>query len=119
LTRLIALFDVLSGEADPRIVVQQLRQRDQETELFASARDHSAPAAWLKRLNAIHGVRDTEVSDLRRAGTSSPRAAPGESSAIEFATRLHWNPVRDPAPHKPAATAAAHPVHAGNKRGVK
>ncbi|GAB2876545.1 hypothetical protein GCM10027093_09910 [Paraburkholderia jirisanensis] len=118
LTRLIALFEVLSDEADQRIVVQQLKQRDHETELLASARDHAAPAAWLKRLNAIHGVRDTEVSDLRRAGTSSHRTSPGESAAIEFATRLHWNPLRDPAPHKPTV-AAAHPVQPGNTRGMK
>jgi Tfp pilus assembly protein PilN len=119
LARLTALFDMLSDEADHSVVVQQLRQRDHETELLASARDHAAPAAWLTRLNAIYGVRDTEVSDVRRAASSARPLPQGEGAAIEFAARLHWNPLRDNALRKAAPAAATHPVQTINTRGVK
>jgi Tfp pilus assembly protein PilN len=118
LTRLVSLFDALSHEAGETVVMQQLRHREHETELLATARDHASSAAWIKRLNAIHGVRDAEVSDLRRAANPPPRMAQSESDAIEFTARLRWDGARDPAQRKLAA-AAARPVQPGNPRGAK
>ncbi len=115
---LLALFDALSRESDESVVVQQLRQRDHETELLAVSRDHAAPAVWLKRLSAVRGVSESEVSDLHRAANPTHGMSPNESSAIEFSARLHWDGARDKAA-RTAASAGAPPVHAGNKRGTK
>ena len=65
LTHLRDLLDALSFEPGDGVVLQQMRQREHETELLATSRGHIASAEWLKRLSAIRGVKGAEVSDLR------------------------------------------------------
>ncbi|WP_246641629.1 fimbrial assembly protein [Paraburkholderia edwinii] len=119
LVHLLALLDALSGESDDKIVLQQLRQREHETELLASARDHAAPASWVKRLAAIRGVKDAEVKDQRRATAPARDAVQNASGAIEFSARLDWDGAREPAAARGAAPAAARPVRGANMRGLK
>jgi Tfp pilus assembly protein PilN len=118
LAHLLALLDALGRERDEQVAVLQLRQRDHETDLLATAHDHAAPASWVKRLSAIRGVKDAEVKDLRRAATPAHGALQNASGAIEFSARLSWDGAREPAPRRPVP-AEARPVQSGNMRGVK
>ncbi|WP_408462625.1 fimbrial assembly protein [Paraburkholderia fungorum] len=91
LTYLRDLLDALSFEPGDGVVLQQLRQREHETELLATSRGHIASAEWLKRLSAIRGVQGAEVSDLHRsAPRSGAVAAAGVSGPIEFGAHLRW-----------------------------
>ncbi|CAE6771935.1 fimbrial assembly protein [Paraburkholderia nemoris] len=102
LTHLRDLLDALSFEPGDGVVLQQMRQREHETELLATSRGHLASAEWLKRLSAIRGVKGAEVSDLRRsAPRSSSVAAASVSGPIEFGAHLRWG---DP-PKKTAHTS--------------
>lgn len=95
------LLDALSFEPGDGVVLQQLRQREHETELLATSRGHIASAEWLKRLSAIRGVRGAEVSDLHpSASRSGAVAAAGVTGPIEFGAHLRWD---DP----PKKTASA------------
>jgi hypothetical protein len=49
LTHLRDLLDALSFEPGDGVVLQQLRHREDETELLATSRGHLASAEWLKR----------------------------------------------------------------------
>lgn len=119
LTHLRDLLDALSFEPGDGVVLQQLRQREHETELLATSRGHIASAEWLKRLSAIRGVTGAEVSDLHR---STPRsnavAATGVAGPIEFGAHLRW----DPPPQKPArmsGLAAQRPMKSEQSGGAK
>lgn len=118
LVHLLALLDTLSRESDDKVVLQQLRQREHETDLLASAHDHAAPASWVKRLAAIHGVKDAEVKDQRRTATAAREVVQNTSGAIEFSARLEWDGAREPAARS-ATPAAARPVRGANLRGLK
>jgi Tfp pilus assembly protein PilN len=92
LTHLRDLLDALSFEPGDGVVLRQLRQREQATELLATSRGHLASAEWLKRLGAIHGVQGVEMSDLHRP--ASQGHGPVDESAtgpIEFGARLRWD----------------------------
>ncbi|MFC0402185.1 fimbrial assembly protein [Paraburkholderia rhizosphaerae] len=117
LAQLAALLDELAAEPRERVLVRQLRHRDHETELFALAADHAAPASWVKRLGAIRGVKDADVKDLRRA-TPARGAVENASDAIGFSARLYWNSSRELAARRPAP-AAARPVQGVDMRGNK
>lgn len=119
LTHLRDLLDALSFEPGDGVVLQQLRQREHETELFATSRGHIASAGWLKRLSAIRDVQGAEVSDLHR---STPRnsavAAATMTGPIEFGAHLRWD---DP-PKKTAHTAglaAQRPMKSEQSGGAK
>ena len=127
LTHLRDLLDALSFEPGDGVVLQQLRQREHETELLASSRGHLASAEWLKRLSAIRGVTGAEVSDLHR---SAPPRSAGVAAGIaeevagqvagqvEFGARLRWDdPMRQTA--HVATSAARRPVKSEQSRGVK
>jgi Tfp pilus assembly protein PilN len=118
LVNLLVLLDALSRESDEQVAVQQLRYREHETELLATARDHAAPASWVQRLSAIRGVKDAEVKDLRRAASPVRGALQNASGPIEFSARLYWDGAREPAARRPAP-AAARPAQSSNMRGVK
>ncbi|MFM0044733.1 fimbrial assembly protein [Paraburkholderia sediminicola] len=119
LTHLRDLLDALSFEPGDGVVLQQLRQREHETELLATSRGHIASAEWLKRLSAIHGVTGAEVSDLRR---STPRsnavAAAGVTGPIEFGAHLRWDPPPQKAAHTPGF-AAQRPMKSEQSGGAK
>lgn len=106
LTYLRDLLDALSFEPGDGVVLQQLRQREHETELLATSRGHIASAEWLKRLSAIRGVHGAEMSDLHR---SAPRSgavvAAGANEPIEFGARLRWGdlPKKNGPTVRPAA----------------
>lgn len=110
LAHLRDLLDALSFEPGDGVVLQQLRQREHDTELLATSRGHLASAEWLKRLSAIHGVKGAEMSDLHRPA-SRGHASVDESvtGPIEFGARLRWD---DPLPKAAPAVgaAAARPV---------
>ncbi|WP_414695548.1 fimbrial assembly protein [Paraburkholderia sp.] len=119
LTHLRDLLDALSFEPGDGVVLQQLRQREHETELLATSRGHIASAEWLKRLSAIRGVTGAGVSDLHR---STPRsnavAATGVTGPIEFGAHLRW----DPPPQKPARVSGLvtqRPVKSEQSGGAK
>jgi Tfp pilus assembly protein PilN len=119
LTHLRDLLNALSFEPGDGVLLQQLRQREHETELLATSAGHIASAEWLKRLSAIHGVKGAEVSDLHR---STPRsgavAAASATGPIEFGAHLRWG---DP-PKKTAHTsglAAQRPMKSEQSGGAK
>ena len=119
LTHLLDLLEALSFEPGDGVVLRQLRQREQETELLASSRGHIASAEWLKRLSAIHGVKGVEMSNLHRPATRG--SAPVDESAsgpVEFGAHLRWD---DPAPKAAhiAGSAAVRPVKSEPSGGVK
>lgn len=89
LTYLRDLLDALSFEPGDGVLLQQLRQRDHETELVATSRAHIDSAQWLKRLGAIRGVSRAEMSESHHA---SPKANVdgGAAGAVQFGARLHW-----------------------------
>ncbi|HEY3598983.1 MAG TPA: fimbrial assembly protein [Paraburkholderia sp.] len=118
LEHLLAVLDALSRESDGDVVVQQLRQRNHETELLAASRDHAAPALWLERLGAVRGVTGSEISDLRRATNLKHGAPQNEVGVIEFSARLYWNGTRDYAARAPTL-ANALSVSANPMRGAK
>ena len=78
LTHLRDLLDALSFEPGDGVVLQQLRQREYETDLLATSRGHLASAEWLKRLSAIRGVKGAEVSDLHRSAPRSGSVGGGQ-----------------------------------------
>ncbi|WGS49602.1 fimbrial assembly protein [Paraburkholderia sp. D15] len=91
LTYLRDLIDALSYEPGDGVVLRQLRQREQETQLLATSRDHAASAAWLKRLSAIRGVRAAEMSELHSAAARrGGNAAPAVDGGVEFGAHLQW-----------------------------
>ncbi|GAB7521864.1 fimbrial assembly protein [Paraburkholderia sp. 2C] len=118
LVHLLSLLDALGRESDDKVVLQQLRQRERETELLASARDHAVPASWVKRLAAIHGVKDAEVKEQRRATVPAHGDVQNASGEIEFSARLYWAGAHEPAA-RGNAPAAARPVRGANVRGLK
>ncbi|ASV97926.1 fimbrial assembly protein [Paraburkholderia aromaticivorans] len=92
LTHLRDLLDALSFEPGDGVVLQQLRHREDETELLASSRGHLASAGWLKRLSAIHGVKGAEVSELHSSASRGGAAVQASvTGPIEFGARLRWN----------------------------
>ncbi|HEX7936161.1 MAG TPA: fimbrial assembly protein [Paraburkholderia sp.] len=94
LTYLRDLLDALSFEPGDGVLLQQLRQRDHETELVATSRAHIDSARWLKHLSAIRGVKGAEMSESHRASPhGNANASPGTSptGATEFGARLHWD----------------------------
>ncbi|RFU43911.1 fimbrial assembly protein [Paraburkholderia sp. DHOC27] len=95
LTRLLDLLDTLSNMPAEGVILQQLRQRVHETELLATSNSPVASADWLKQLDTVRGVKNSEVTDLHpltRAahGPAAPVGA-GESAQLEFAARLRWD----------------------------
>jgi Tfp pilus assembly protein PilN len=119
LTHLRDLLDALSFEPGDGVVLQQLRQREHETELLATSRGHIASAEWLKRLSAIRGVQGAEVNDLHR---STPRTgavtAGGVSGPIEFGAHLRWGSPPTKTTQQ-SGTAAQRPMKSEPSRGVK
>lgn len=100
LTHLRDLLDALSSEPGEGVVLQQLRQREHETQMLATSRGHAASAAWLKRLSGIRGVKGAEVSDLHSSATRAAGRAGagggagvgvGVSGPVEFGAHLRWD----------------------------
>ncbi|MGF6758458.1 Tfp pilus assembly protein PilN [Paraburkholderia sp. GAS42] len=115
LTHLLALMEALSEDdaADSGgVVLQEMRHRPHETEFRAMAGDHVAPAAWLKRLAAVPGAGNVEMSELHRTqpGIAQPASSPARGQ-VEFAARLRWagtsdEPKRPPVPAGTRSTQA-------------
>lgn len=99
LTHLLDLLDALSSESSHAVVVRQLRQRGRDTELLAASSDHAASAAWLNRLAALKGVKDSDLSDVHRATNATDVSTP-----FEIKAQLKW----DGSPEKRPAPAKAH-----------
>ncbi|CAB3688804.1 fimbrial assembly protein [Paraburkholderia rhynchosiae] len=90
LTYLRDLLDALSFEPGDGVLLQQLRQRDHETEIVATSRAHVDSAQWLERLGAIRGVKGAEMSESHRSSPNG-NASAASAGAIEFGARLHWD----------------------------
>ncbi|MBN3764587.1 fimbrial assembly protein [Burkholderia sp. Ac-20365] len=106
LVHLLDLLDALSAESSGAVVVRQLRHRERDTELLAASSDHAASAAWLNRLAGLKGVKDSDLSDVRRA-----TGAADASTAFGVTAHLKW----DGPPEKSRASAAAQPNTRGKK----
>jgi len=107
LVHLRDLLDALSRESSDAVVVRRLRHRERETELLATSTDHAAASAWLNRLAALKGVRDSDLSDLHRASD----ATHSSDAAIDFTAHLKW----DGAPEKVKASAPVRQKTRGEK----
>ena len=111
LAHVFALIDALSRVRTAGVVLEQLAQRAEETELQASAADEAAAAAWLARLHALPGIEAVNVRELKRAQEGAltreraPRGAP-----IHVAVRLAWQGA--------AASAASGASASGAMRSV-
>ncbi|ACC71969.1 fimbrial assembly protein [Paraburkholderia phymatum] len=109
LVHLLDLLDALSEESSDSVVVKQLRHRERDTELLAASADHAASAAWLNRLAALKGVKDSDLSDVHRATNVTHATDP--ATALEITAHLKW----DGAPAKSRAPRASSPNTRGNK----
>jgi Tfp pilus assembly protein PilN len=119
LVHLRDLLDALSFEPGDGVELQQLRQRQDETELLATSRGHLASAEWLKRLSAIRGVKGAEVNDLHRAPSRGGAAAQASvTGPIEFGAHLRWS---EPAQKvvRPTDSTTRRPVKSEQSRGTK
>jgi Tfp pilus assembly protein PilN len=111
LTRLFALVEALGRSRTEGVVLEQLAQRGDETELQASATDEAAAAAWLGRLHALPDVGAVNVREMKRAqdaGSARERAQRG--APIRVAARLVW---------KGSAPSAAGAVRSVGAKGAK
>lgn len=118
LTHLRDLLDALSFEPGDGVVLQQLRQREHETELLATSRGHIASAEWLKRLSAIRGVKGAEMSDLHRSTSRSSALAASVTGPIEFGAHLRWDYLPQKVP-RATGFAAQRPMKSEQSGGVK
>jgi Tfp pilus assembly protein PilN len=110
--RLLDLFDALSRETYPGIVLREFKQTEREVTLVASATDSDASSAWLARLNGVGGIRSVDVADLRHVAASPGDDGLSAESAIEFAAHLRW----DGPEAKPAEDARRRADHEGSAR---
>jgi Tfp pilus assembly protein PilN len=110
--RLLDLFDALSRETYPGIVLREFKQAEREVTLVASATDSDASSAWLARLKGVGGIRSVDVADLRHVAALPVDDDLGAESAIEFAAHLRW----DGAEAKPAGDARRRADHQGSSR---
>ncbi|WP_322015333.1 PilN domain-containing protein [Paraburkholderia sp. J12] len=107
LTHLVTLFDALASEATVGVVLQQVEQHGNETELQATAADETAAAAWLERLRTLPEAGAVNVRELKRASAASgAKHQTVPAQPIRVMARLVW---RD-------AAAAAKPVAASSAR---
>lgn len=86
LAHVFALVEALSRVRAEGVVLEQLAQRAEETELLASAADEAAAAAWLARLHALPGIEAVNVRELKRAqegALARERAARGAPIHVE------------------------------------
>ena len=120
LTHLRDLLDALSFEPGDGVMLQQLRHREDETELLATSRGHLASAEWLKRLSAIRGVKGAEVSDLHSSVSRGGAAATQASVAgpIEFGAHLRWNEPTQKVV-RAAGSTMQRPVKSEQSRGAR
>ncbi|CAB3790271.1 hypothetical protein LMG28688_03080 [Paraburkholderia caffeinitolerans] len=103
LAHVFALIDALSRARTAGVVLEQLAQRVEETELHASATNEAAAAAWLASLHAIPGVEAVDVRELKRPQETAlmrERTPLGASPSvaltrapIRIAVRLVWKGV--------------------------
>jgi type IV pilus assembly protein PilN len=89
--RLVGLFNALSRQAYPGIVLHQLRQTEHDVTLTASAQDSAASSTWLANLGGVRDVQSVDITDLRHLATSPDNDDPAIGSAIEFAVHLQWD----------------------------
>ncbi|HZZ10162.1 MAG TPA: fimbrial assembly protein [Paraburkholderia sp.] len=119
LVRLRDLLDALSFEPGEGVVLQQLRQRENETDLLATSRGHLASADWLKHLSTIRGVTSAEVSDLHRSGSREATAsAMSANGPVEFGAHLRWGDPTQKTSVTDRATAP-HPRQSEQTRGER
>lgn len=119
LTHLRDLLDALSFEPGDGVVLQQLRHREDATELQATSQGHIASAEWLKRLSAVPGVKGAEVSDLHRSALRGGAAAQsGLTGPVEFGAHLRWSePAQKTA--RAAGSMGERPFKSELSRGTK
>jgi type IV pilus assembly protein PilN len=118
LTYLRDLLDALSFEPGDGVLLQQLRQREDQTELVATSRAHIDSARWLKRLSAIRGVKGAELNESHRSSPHGNASVGSAAGAIEFGARLHWNDATNSAA-KGAGVAASPNAKVDDMRGSK
>ncbi len=121
LVHLLDLMEALSEDDAPDsdgVVVQEMRHRPHETEFRATAVNHVAPAAWLRRLATVPGSQDVEMKELHRTSPGSgPPVSPVARDAVEFAARVRWAGV--PGDSKRASVPVNSNAQADNMRGKK
>ncbi|MBB3260445.1 type IV pilus assembly protein PilN [Paraburkholderia bannensis] len=114
LSHFFALIDALARVRTEGVVLDQLIQHADETELQASAADEAAAAAWLERLHALRDIEAVNVRELKReAQTRQTRitsSAAAGGAPIHIAARLVW---------KGAALSGQNTTNAARSIGVK
>lgn len=110
LAQVFALVDALSRTRTEGVVLEQLAQHAEETELQASASDEAAAAAWLARLHALPGIEAVNVRELKRAQGALARERAPHGAPIRVAVRLAW---------KGAAASAAVAMRSVGAKGAK
>jgi Tfp pilus assembly protein PilN len=91
LIRMLALLDGLASADVPGVVLQQIVQHGDETELQATVASETATSEWLGRLRAVPEVGTVSVRELKRTsqGVNSKERA-GIREPIRVIARLVW-----------------------------
>ena len=102
LVRMLALLDALAGTGPAGVVLQQIVQHGDETEVQAVVANETITAAWLARLRAAPEVGTVSVRELKRASQSvhSRGQAASQAEPIRVIARVAWQGAIAPAESK-------------------
>lgn len=98
LVRMLALLDGLASAGTAGVVLQQIVQHGDETELQAAVTNETVTSEWLARLRAVPDVETVSVRELKRSSQGANSG--GQASVVEpirAIARLDWQGATMPA----------------------
>jgi Tfp pilus assembly protein PilN len=103
LTRLFVLIEALARVRTEGVVLDQLIQHADETELQASATDEAAADAWLERLHTLRDIEAVNVREMKRETAGRQAQGTTHGAPIHVAARLVWKGAAAKVQNKAAA----------------
>lgn len=101
LVQMLALLDTLAGTGPAGVVLQQIVQHGDETELQAVVANETVTAEWLARLRAAPEVGTVSVRELKRASQGAhSRGQASQAEPIRVIARVAWQGAIAPAESK-------------------
>lgn len=119
LTHLFALIEALARVRTDGVVLDQLIQHADETELQASATDEAAAGAWLERLHTLRDIEAVNVREMKReTRKEATKETTRETRSETQGRQMHGVPIHVAARLVWKGAAANVPKPAGAVRGV-